>query len=348
MPEIIVGLPHLRHGPILDRAIAMQQPMLISANCLSRWRKTQGTREWSGWNLEPLSKAHRLKSLDLDSAGFVATAHYGGLPWTIEQYIQLAASFPFRRFASVDYCCEAEIAAHREEVLDRISRTIAANRQCHAIARDYGIQKQFMPVLQGRRPDDYARCADSLHALVNEYPVIGVGSMCRRPIHGREGLLSVIQSLDQVLPANTQLHLFGVKGAAIPWLKPYAQRVSSIDSQAWGIAARYQALRSNRSKSDSFAADAMEHWTTTQLTRTLSPAKTASFPISMETHDTMPTDRWNNAIAAARQQFRELIEEGALDHDEITCCWIEQTAADIYHASIPQPQHDLTQFASLH
>lgn len=42
--EVIVGLPHLNEGPILQRARLMQQPMLISANCLSRWRTASG-----GW-----------------------------------------------------------------------------------------------------------------------------------------------------------------------------------------------------------------------------------------------------------------------------------------------------------
>ena len=30
--EVIVGLPHLNEGPILQRARIIQQPMLISAN----------------------------------------------------------------------------------------------------------------------------------------------------------------------------------------------------------------------------------------------------------------------------------------------------------------------------
>jgi hypothetical protein len=49
--EIVVGLPHLNNGPILARAKAMQQPMLISANCLSKWRDRGGWRNWEGWRL---------------------------------------------------------------------------------------------------------------------------------------------------------------------------------------------------------------------------------------------------------------------------------------------------------
>jgi hypothetical protein len=40
--EIIVGLPHLGRGPLLDRAIARRYPVLISANALSRWDRRGG------------------------------------------------------------------------------------------------------------------------------------------------------------------------------------------------------------------------------------------------------------------------------------------------------------------
>jgi hypothetical protein len=43
-------------------------------------------------------------------------ARYGGFPWTTSDYLALAASFPFRWFASMDYCVEPEIARDREEV----------------------------------------------------------------------------------------------------------------------------------------------------------------------------------------------------------------------------------------
>jgi hypothetical protein len=45
-----------------------------------------------------------------------------------------------------------------------------------------------------------------------------------------------------------------------------------------------------------------------------------------------PSDPWERAIALARQQIRELIESGDLDHDEITAGWVETWAADLYHA----------------
>lgn len=96
--EIMVGLPHLREGPILNRARAMQVPTLISANALSRWNRRKGWPKWRGWHLDLLKNADGLPSLALDSAGFVALstmAHTCGEPTIISilpQAIRFAGS----------------------------------------------------------------------------------------------------------------------------------------------------------------------------------------------------------------------------------------------------------------
>ncbi|GGN55534.1 hypothetical protein B2G71_19595 [Novosphingobium sp. PC22D] len=329
--EVIIGLPHLNEGPILQRARMMQQPMLISANCLSRWRTASGGwREWQGWRTGQLANAHGLKSLDLDSAGYVLMARYGGYPWSIADYMALAASYPFRRFAAADYCCEAEIANDRAEVLDRISRTVATNRECRSRAADLGIIDRFMPVLQGRYPQDYERCAEALAWSMLPGAVVGVGSMCRRDIDGPDGLLAVVAHLDKILPnPGPRLHLFGVKGSAIPYLQPYAHRVASLDSQAWGTAARRDAHRRRVSKSDELAADHMERWTGAQLDRLSEPHRPLAIAPS-PVPKTMPADPWEAAVEQARDEMRALIESGDLAHDEVTGGWIEAWAADIY------------------
>src|SRR3546814_3607384 len=76
---------------------------------------------------------------------------------------------------SSDVCSSdlPEIARDREEVLDRISRTIRANFDCRSGARDLGIEHRLMPVIQGRRPDDYERCLDGLALDYGLTPLIG-------------------------------------------------------------------------------------------------------------------------------------------------------------------------------
>lgn len=332
--EIIVGLPHLGDGPILARAKIIGQPALISANGLSRWTDRRGWREWSGWRTHQLANAHGLPALCLDSAGFVAAARYGGFPWTLADYVELAAAHPFRWWASADYCVEAEIARDREEVFDRISRTIRANHDCRRLAEDHGIADTLMPVIQGRLPADYERCLDALWRSLKPGALIGVGSMCRRHVHGPEGLIAVIDHLDQVLPAGVRLHVFGAKGAALPFLLPFAHRVASIDSQAYGIRARQSARKAGVRKTDAFVAQHLQQWIAAQQDR-LSQKPRRLPSIAPGQDSVMPGDPWEAAIAQARSEIRALIESGDLDHDELTLPWIEQWAADIYRDRLP-------------
>ena len=332
--EIVVGLPHLANGAILAHARAMQQPMLISANCLSRWDKRAGWPEWRGWRTSSLCNAKGLASLDLDSAGYSMMVKYRGLPWTIADYMRLAASYPFRRFAAIDYCCEAGVANNRSEVRERISRTIRTNRECHARAVDLGIADRLMPVLQGRTPDDYERCLDGISSLLIPGTVIGIGSMCRRRTHGAEGLVAVIERLDKVLPDAVFCHAFGVKGLALPYLKPFEQRVVSIDSQAYGIAARRDARRLGVAKTDRLVAAHMARWCKVQLTRTTEPPRISRIPATMPETRLRDDSPWTIAIEAAEAEIRSLIECGELDHDEITAQWIESWAAGICHAAL--------------
>lgn len=330
--EIIVGLPHLSDGPILRRAKSLAIPVLLSANSLSRWRDQDGAKRWTGWQTNPLKNAKGLPSIDLDSAGYTMMSLYRGFPWSIRAYMNLAASYPFRRVASADYCCEVEIAADRDEVLDRIARTIQTNRICQHIAQDLGISGRLMPVLQGRYPSDYEKCADALSQFIVPGAVIGIGSMCRRAIHGPEGLIAVIEHLDRKLPNSVRLHAFGVKGSALPWLKAFSPRIASIDSQAWALQARHRAYRAGISKTDQFCADEMERWLARQHeTLNREECRQGAHVTHPEDNSGQPEDPWQMALAEARIQIRGLIENGDLSHDEVTSGWTEQWAADLLH-----------------
>src|SRR3546814_17732712 len=98
--------------------------------------------------------AHGLRSLSLDSAGFSAMVTYGRYPWTVDDYVGMAAAYPFRWWASLDYCVEPAVASDRNEELDRMSRTIRANIQCRLRAENAGLYATFMPFIQGRHPGD--------------------------------------------------------------------------------------------------------------------------------------------------------------------------------------------------
>lgn len=331
--EIVVGLPHLNRGPLLERAIEKRYPVLISANALSRWHRREGYPRWAGWKLSALANASRLVSVDLDSAGFVAARRYGGLPWTVDDYIELATSYPFRRFASLDLCTEEEIAKDRDAVKDRISRTIALNHACHARAVDRGIDARLMPVIQGRRPEDYLYALDGIAGILRPNMTIGIGSMCRRAIHGPEGMLAVVSLLDRTADPSLRFHAFGVKGTALKHLRPLAHRIASIDSCAYGLAARIEAWRGGFSKTDRFVADHMERWQSRQQARLTDGHHAFQHLLPLALPATVSRNHWDVALARARAEIRTMIEDGEIAHDQVTEGWIAEWAAEICSAT---------------
>lgn len=83
--KMLLGLPTLSRGALLEKAGELSAPILISANCLSKWKEIDGDRRWQGFNTRSLENA-RGREVHLDSAGFVAMHRYGGFPWTVEDY----------------------------------------------------------------------------------------------------------------------------------------------------------------------------------------------------------------------------------------------------------------------
>lgn len=199
-------------------------PIMISANGFYRPER--------GFGLKNAKALFGEADVALDSSGFVAMRRYGGYRWTFEEYVELVARARPTWWAAPDYCCEPEIAHDREEVLERVRETAEALELTRHLAADRGVPAP-MPVLQGWLPDDYRRSAD----LMELAPLVGLGSVCRRQLYGPDGILRVIAALDRHLPPGVKLHLFGVKGTAFARLAEH-ERVFSVDSQAWDMAAR--------------------------------------------------------------------------------------------------------------
>lgn len=232
-------------------ARALGAPMLVSANAFAR----QGILKFP--RADPFGDA----DVALDSAGFVAMMRYGGYPWSVADYVRLAAARLWAWWAARDYCCEPEIAGNVDEVARRIRLTIASLHECREAGAAAGIAPP-MPVLQGWRPADYLRCAESMGDLP---PLVGVGSVCRRSLAGSDGLLAVLGMLDAALPCHVKLHLFGVKGAAISALAGHP-RIASVDSMAWDFAARREkAKRGLPSCTIEHRATEMRRWYDQQI-----------------------------------------------------------------------------------
>jgi hypothetical protein len=220
-----VGLP-TSFRRFAEAARRLGAPVLVSANAL---RQGNGR----GFRTPPAGLFSGVP-VALDSAGFVALHRYGGFPWTVPECVELAATYPWDRWAQMDLCCEPEGARDRGEVKRCITGTVRLLAECREEAVRRGVAPP-MPVLQGWEPGDYLDCAAAVGELP---PLVGVGSVCRRDLGGRAGLLAVVEALDRALPPRTRLHLFGVKGSAIRRLAGHP-RVHSGDSMAWDLSARY-------------------------------------------------------------------------------------------------------------
>jgi hypothetical protein len=354
--EVVLGLPYLSGGALTRTARNLGAPVLLSANSFSRWRddgpapkghevsrmearermargetapfataKPQRMREWASWTISQMRHADGLASVDLDSAGFHAMAAWGGFPWTPREYIlDLCALHPFRRFSSMDMCVEPEVAADRDEVRERISRTIALNRECLMWSREAGIDNRLMMVIQGSNSDDYLRCFDAMHAMIGDEAVIGVGSMCRRKAGGDDGIVSIVDGLDRRLPKGVRLHLFGLKSDGAEAVAMLDPRVASIDSQAYGVSARRRASEIRKadpafSKSNEFVAGIMAQWWTSQCARMARGAKAtlqSSLPMFADA-ERRPASVYEALMIKARGEVNALIEQGEMEHDQI-------------------------------
>src|SRR3546814_4852358 len=94
--DIMVGLPHLGDGIILNRAVDIRLPGLVYSNALSRCSRLKDSSEWPGGNLRHLVHARRMTSLTLESAGYVTITHSRHFPWSHADYLTVAANYPLR------------------------------------------------------------------------------------------------------------------------------------------------------------------------------------------------------------------------------------------------------------
>jgi hypothetical protein len=273
--QMRVGIP-LTGGALPAAARRLGYPVLFSANAFARvfGDGHERAKEFAGFRLP---KGGQLDGLDaaLDSAGFVAAARYGDYRWRVADYYDLVESFPWTWHASMDYCCEPEVAKDRPLRLLRIAATAQMLAQCQAEAKARGLPAP-MPILQGWTPAEYALCARWLPVL--EWPaLVGLGSVCRRQVDGPNGILSILDAVDAVLPPGVRLHLFGVKSAALALLSKHP-RVASADSMAWDMQARAE-RRTGRDMS--FRIGHMQTWMDRQEDAIAEPPSCAALPRSL-------------------------------------------------------------------
>lgn len=257
MNTLRVGLDGKR-AAVLEAVRAAGAPVLVSANNL--------------WNpkRKRFKATEHLDGLDvaLDPGGFTAMRAHGGYRFGALAYVDLAERLNPTWWAGVDYCCEPEAPVGGTTTWQRQLAGANLYGICHREARRRGI-KPPMPVLQGWRPEDYRRSAAFLfdHVHWRLWPdLIGIGSVCRRPLYGSDGLLRVIGCLDSFLPARLRFHLFGVKGAALSVLASHP-RFGSMDSCAYDAGNRQDHRKNKQPRTNLVRAAALTAWLEKQRVR---------------------------------------------------------------------------------
>jgi hypothetical protein len=253
--DVRIGLPKTS-GSLPGACFSIEAPALVSASCM-----------WNAKKRVFRAPSFAICDLDiaLDSAGYVAMKHYGGYPWTVEQYVELAGLWGWSWYAQMDFCCEPEIASNQFLIDARVWASAYNLAYCLKVARTWRDAGAFwlqdpMPVLQGWNPEDYVHCIKLYDAVLGgDWPkLVGVGSVCRRHSGGPDGVVRVVSAIANELPAHVGLHLFGVKGSALSDL--VGLPVASMDSAAWQYRARMKALHDNISCTIRVKSAAMEHW----------------------------------------------------------------------------------------
>lgn len=277
-----VGIPH-RGGRLAFHAFERGYPAMVSCNAF--WNPATSSFK--------VPEATDLTECDfaLDSAGFTAIRLWqqkgtqagmaGVYPWTCAQYLEFACTIGATWYSQPDLCCEPELSASPAEIDYRIRATAtlleATLQQLYAwqnqLARTSparvvaNMLRPPVPVIQGWARDHYLHSLDLLMQVWTRWQpwldapaLIGVGSVCRRSLHHpTHGLLAVLAALEGRLPHGARLHMYGVKGAALPHLRvrPW---VASADSMAFDVSARLDALKAGRSNTVAHRAQVMSRW----------------------------------------------------------------------------------------
>jgi hypothetical protein len=177
----------------------------------------------------------------VDSGAFTELSMNGTFVTTPREYVDALVRFDeeitdLAWAAPQDWMCEPFMLARTGLSIDEHQRRTVANFvELEQLWDEQGTGDcPIMPVLQGWTISDYVRCAALYETagvrLAENYPVVGVGSVCRR--QGTDEIGGIFRELARM---DLPLHGFGVKTGG---LKKYGRWLTTADSMAWSYQAR--------------------------------------------------------------------------------------------------------------
>ena len=178
-----------------------------------------------------------ITDLAADCGGYVATVRWGEYRYSPAEYVAWLESWKVKPVwaATMDFCCEQDIATDKAEVMLRQDKTTDMAYLFWEEYRD--CPWAWVPTIQGWNVDDYVRHANELKPLVYEMKDhytdgwrVGIGTLCQRA-DGRM-IRDVVMAVTSVLP-DVPIHLWGVKLGAFQGEEGLPEQVCSMDSAAW-------------------------------------------------------------------------------------------------------------------
>jgi hypothetical protein len=190
-----------------------------------------------------------------DCGGYVATRIWGDYRYSVADYVDWLSRWPVAPSwaATMDYCCEPDIAGNRDEIRSRQQRT---TRNAIDTFERYGDAPwAWVPTLQGWDVSDYADHAAELGPTIREMQAhyysrpgygddepdetqpgdwqkfrVGIGTLCRRA--SVKQIRETVDAVSSILP-GVPLHLWGVKSQTFKSVEELPPGVVSVDSAAW-------------------------------------------------------------------------------------------------------------------
>jgi hypothetical protein len=211
-------------------------PLFVSHRTLAKYKTLH--RATHGWAL--------------DSGGFSEVSQFGEWRTSPREYVAAVARYDSEIghldwAAPQDWMCEPDVihgggpghlAGTGLSVAEHQARTVANFLELSELWPAYSnAECPFMPVLQGWTSGDYWRCAelyDRAGVRLEDYPVVGLGSVCRR-----QASTAIAQLVGELTPWIA-VHGFGMKKAG---LISAGHRLTSADSMAWSFDARRHQIR---------------------------------------------------------------------------------------------------------
>lgn len=215
MAEIKVYYGLTNHSQL--KRLPADANIMVSARWLLKWP----------WRSIAFDYLKRFNSLFLDSGAYGSALNDGGFRYSPDDYLSLVGKVQPDYWSSMDVCCEPSLPLSMT-TRERVQETV---RLAEILSR--APYPGFLPVIQGWRVSDYLYCIELLTRKGLIYPVMGIGSLCRR---GKvEPILRVLREIHNSLP-GVKFHTFGAKIRVLTYSLGEAQNyIHSIDTAAWQI-----------------------------------------------------------------------------------------------------------------